>query len=172
MFHSQLQSWPRKVLQILWSSRLRGAGDGRKIKVVGLLGQRFLETKILLIFTRLTWVSRVRKVIEQFYWLTTSFGFNWGQSYLATMVTTQNCTKMLRNVTFVVQFAYFSTRRKKRFVFPSNFWAAFVIKSNFWLFFEQLLSIFWEIKGNFLENLEQLLESPDQGYRAIVEFKS
>ena len=32
----------------------------------------------------------------------TFFGFNLGQSYLATLVTPQNCTQMLRNLTFVV----------------------------------------------------------------------
>ena len=78
------------------------------------------------------------------------FGFNWGQSYLATLVTPQNCTKML---TFVVQFAYFSIRPKKGFVFTSNFWATFDgFLSNFW-------ETFWEIAGNLLENLEQLVES-------------
>ena len=118
----------------------------RKIKVAGLLGQRFLETENskwwtlwwTKIHTRLTWVSRVKKVIQQFYWLITFFGFNWGQSYLATLVTPQNCTKMLRNLTFVLQFAYFSITPKKVFVSSSNFWATFVTKSNFWLFFEQL----------------------------------
>ena len=65
-------------------------------------------------------------------------GYNWGQSYLATLVTPQNCTNMLRNLTFVVQFAYFSIRPKK-FLF---FRATFVTKSNFWLFFEQILSNF------------------------------
>ena len=55
-----------------------------EVKVAGLLGKRSLEkiqnewTKIL---TGLTWVSRVQKVIEPFYWLITFFGFNWGQSY-------------------------------------------------------------------------------------------
>ena len=38
------------------------------------------------IHTPLTWVSRVKKVIQQFYWLITFFGFNWGQSHLATLV--------------------------------------------------------------------------------------
>ena len=121
-------------------------------------------TKILLILTQLTWVSRVKKVIEQFYWLITFFGFNWGQSYLATLVTPQNCTKMLRNLPFVVQFAYFSTIPQKVLIFPSNISAAFVIKSIFWLFF------FWEIKGNF--NHEQLVENPNQGYRARIELKN
>ena len=83
------------------------------------------------IYTRLTWVSRVKKVIQQFYRHITFFGFNWGQSYLATLVTPQNCTKILRNLTFVVQFSYFIIRPKKNFVFSSNFWATFVTKSNF-----------------------------------------
>ena len=50
-----------------------------------------------------------------------SVGFYWGQSYLTTLVTPQNCTKMLRNLTFFVQFAYFSIRPKKCFVFSSTF---------------------------------------------------
>ena len=60
---------------------------------------------------------------------------------------------MLRNLTFVVQIAFFSIRPKLVFVFLSNFWATFVnAKSNFWV-------TFWEITGHFLENLEQLVES-------------
>ena len=43
--------------------------------------------------------------------------------------------KNLRNLIFVAQFAYISTRPKKGFVFPSKFWAAFVIKSIFEFFF-------------------------------------
>ena len=45
------------------------------------------------------------EVIQQFYWLTvilTVLDFNWGQSYLATLVMPQNCIEMLRNLTFVV----------------------------------------------------------------------
>ena len=125
-------------------------------------------TKILLILTQLTWVSRVKKVIEQFYWLITFFGCYWGQSYLATLVTPQNCTNMLRNLPFVVQFAYFSTRPQKVLIFPSNIWAAFVIKSIFWLFFfQQLLCIFffeklketfWKISGNLWKTLTRVIE--------------
>ena len=88
-------------------------------------------TKILLILTQLTWLSRVKKVIEQFYWLITFFGLNWGQSYLATLVTPQNCTKMLRNFIFLHNLHILASDQiKQRFCFPSNFWAAFVIKNN------------------------------------------
>ena len=86
-------------------------------------------------------------LFKKFYRLITFFGFKWEQSYLATLVTSQNCTKMLRNLTFVVQFTYFSIRPKKVFVFSSNFWATFVTKSNFWLFFEQHLSNFLRNNG-------------------------
>ena len=52
------------------------------------------------------------------------------------MVTPRNCTKMLRNLTFVVQFAYFSIR-------PPKF-----------CYFEQLLGNFLRYYGKmFLENL-------------------
>ena len=37
------------------------------------------------------------------------FGFRWGQSYLAILVTLQNCTKMLRNLIFVLRFAYYAS---------------------------------------------------------------
>ena len=40
---------------------------------------------------------------------------------LATLVSPQNCTKMLRNLTFVVQFESFSIRSKKVLVFSNNF---------------------------------------------------
>ena len=72
-----------------------------------------------------------------------SFGFNGGQRYLATSVTLQNCTKML---TFVVQ------SDRKRFCFYEQL---SLQKATFDGFFEQLL-------GNFLENLEQLVESPNK----------
>ena len=72
-----------------------------------------------------------------------SFGFSGGQRYLATPVTLQNCTKML---TFVVQ------SDQKRFCFYEQL---SLQKATFDGFFEQLL-------GNFLENLEQLVESPNK----------
>ena len=98
------------------------------------------------IHTRLTWVSWVKKVIQQFYWLITFFGFNWGQSYLATLVTPQNCTKILRNLTFVEQFPYFIIRPKKIFVFFEQ------LLSNF-RHGKQLLIFFW---SNFLRNSGKL----------------
>ena len=130
-----------------------------EVKVAGLLGQRSLEkiqnewTKIL---TRLTWVSRVQKVIEPFYWLITFFGFDWGQSYWATLVKPQNCPKMLRNLTFVVQFAYFSIRTKKLLFFRATIEQLSLQKATFDCFW----ATFWEIGGKVLENLEQLVESP------------
>ena len=119
-------------------------------------------TNILLILTRLTWLSRVKKVIEQFYWLITFFGFSWGQSYLATLVTPQNFTKMLWNLTFVVQFAYFSTTPKKVLFFWANF-ESFRYKKHLLIvlfsatfehyFFEELKETFWKILSNLLETL-------------------
>ena len=61
------------------------------------------------------------------------------------LVTRQKCTKMLRNRTFVVRFAYFSFRPRaiigtimalasdpiNVFVFSSNFSTTFVTKSKF-----------------------------------------
>ena len=58
-------------------------------------------------------LSSLRVAAEAGARLSTTFGFNWGQSYLATLVTPQNCTKILRNLTFVVQFAFFCIRPNK-----------------------------------------------------------
>ena len=85
-------------------------------------------------YTRLTWVSRVKKVIQQFYWL-----YNWGQSCLATLVTPQNCTKMLRNLIFVVQFAYFSTRPKNFLFFRATFEQVSLQKVTFVFFLSNFL---------------------------------
>ena len=127
----------------------------------GLLGQRFLKenlkwrtqsvsgeeghSTILLvhtrIFTRLILIltgAHDYEAMGSWYWCVVFthifFGFNWGQSYLATP---QNCTIMLRNSIFgFKQFAYFCLRSikgrgwKKR-VFFLIFWAKFVTKSNF-----------------------------------------
>ena len=58
----------------------------------------------------------------QFYWLTTCFGFNWGQSYLATLATPQNWTKMLRNFSVLYNLHILASDQKS------------------FCFFEQLLS--------------------------------
>ena len=103
------------------------------------------------IHTRLTWVLRVKKVIQQFYWLITVFGFTWGQSYLATLVTPENCTNVLRNLTFVVQFEYFSIRPKRLLFFRATFAQLSLQKATF----DSFLS-------NFLRNYRsRLLKSID-----------
>ena len=102
------------------------------------------------IHTRLTWVSRVKKIIQKFYWLITFFGFNWGQICLATLVKPQNCTKMLRTLTFVVQFAYFSIRPKQFLFFRATFEQLLLIQKAtfdcFWATFKQL---FEELRKRF-----------------------
>ena len=68
---------------------------------------------------------------------------------------------MLRNLTFVVQFAYFSIRPKQFLFFRATFEQLLLIqKATFDCFFEQLSSNFLMSYGNFFENLEQLVESP------------
>ena len=69
------------------------------------------------IHTRLTWVSRVKKVIQQFYWLISCFGFIWGQSCLATLVTPQNCTKNAKKSYFCCTICIFSLQTKNSFCF-------------------------------------------------------
>ena len=110
----------------------------------------------------------LKKVIQQFCWLITLFGFNWGQTYLTTLVTLQNCTEMLRNhsLTFLVQFAYFSIRPKKFLFFQATFEQVSSQKATFDCF----LSNVWKILGNFLENLEQLVENPKHDSEAFWSF--
>ena len=111
--------------------------------------------------------------LQDWYWCVVFahalFGFNWGQGDLATLVTPQNCTKMLRNLTFVVQFAYFCTSSNKEesikmflfFLVVCVFFvgATLVTKSNFWPFWSNFWATLWEIAGNVLGNLEQLVKS-------------
>ena len=122
------------------------------------------------IHTQLTWVFEVKNFYKIsinccMIFTRTLFGFDWGQSYLATLVTPQNCIKMLRG-TF---FAYFCIKsnegreQQKNFCFFEQF-----------LLQKQLLTIlttFLKIAGNFLRNLEQLVESPSEIFvRHVVTF--
>ena len=101
-------------------------------------------------------MSRVKKFVQQFYWLIAFFGFNWGQSCLATHVTPQNCTKCWEILLLLYNLHLLASDQKEDFVLSNNFWAPFVTKSNFWLFFKQLSSTFlrnngetlWRISGN------------------------
>ena len=102
-FFHILQCFSRQFMNFLKKKKRSqnlppGADHERKIKVAGLLGQRFLA-KIQNGGRRFTldgtWMSRVKKFVQQFF-----FGFNWSQSCLATHVTPQNCTKMLSRTTF------------------------------------------------------------------------
>ena len=95
-------------------------------------------------------MSRVNKVIQHFYWLIRLSGFYLGQSYLATLVTPQNCTKCLEILLLLYKLHILASDQKKFFVF-------------FRATFEELLFVFWATflrnTGNFLKNLEQLVES-------------
>ena len=81
--------------------------------------------------------------------------YNWGQSCLVTLVKPQNCPKMLRNLIFVVQFAYFSIRPKNVWFFRATFEQVSLQKATFivsWAIFEQLFVksrvTFWKISSN------------------------
>ena len=67
---------------------------------------------------------------------------------------------MLRNLTFVVQFSYFSTEAKKVLCFLATFEQLSSQKTRFDCFLSNVWATFLEIPGNFLDNLEQLVESP------------
>ena len=86
--------------------------------------------------------------------------YNWGRSCLAMLVTPQNCPKMLRNLIFVVQFAYFSIRPKNVWFFRATFEQVSLQKATFvvsWAIFEQLFVksqvTFWKISSNLCKAL-------------------
>ena len=74
------------------------------------------------------------------------------QIYFATLVKTQNCTKMLTNVTFLYRLHIFTS---DQIIEESN--------NKEFLFLLELLSDFRykkQLSSNFLGNLEQLVASP------------
>ena len=102
----------------------------------------------------------------------------WWFIQFAKLVTPQNCTKMLRNLNnngikitaktagykrWILLLLYnlhiLASDQKKFFSFRALFEQLSLLKATFDCF----LSSFWEITGNFLENLEQLVESPRYG---------
>ena len=115
-----------------------GADNGHKIKVAGLLRQRFIE-KIQNSERRFTldWLECPgwRRSSNNFIGSVITFlGFTW-RRYLATLVTRQNCTKN------AVQFAYFIIRRKKSFCFFEQLLSNFPYKKQrLWLLSEHLWS--------------------------------
>jgi len=54
------------------------------------------------------------KFLKFWYWCVVFTHTYCERIYLATLVTTQNCTKMLTNVSFVAQIAYFCIRRENK----------------------------------------------------------
>ena len=104
--------------------------------------------------TRLTWVSRVKKVIQQLYWLITSFGFDWGQSCLATLVT-KIVQKWLEILLLSYNLHILASDQKRVFVSEqllSKFHPKKQLLIVFWVTFEQLFEkfreTFWKISSN------------------------
>ena len=122
-----------------------GAHHGRKIKVAGLLGQQFL-VKIKNCGRRFTlnWLECFgwRRSFNNFIGSSFFFASNWRQSYLATLVTPQNCTSYFSGTICI----FFSTRP---FFFVleqllSNFRHKKHLLIVFWPTFEQLSKKLWE----------------------------
>ena len=135
------------ISQCFLQKRSQILPPGADHEVAGLLGQRCLE-KIQNGGRRFTldWLECLgwRRSFNNFIGSIHFFGFYWWLSYLAKLITSQNCTIMLRNLTFVVQFS-FSIRPKKVFFFASNCWATFVTTFDFFF-------------SNFLRNSGKRLE--------------
>ena len=123
----------------------RCPNHGRKIKAAWFLGQGFFEnSKWWRWFTRrLTWVSREKTEVIPFCWLIIIiifFGFNWEQSYLATLFTPKIAQKCLEILLLLYDLHILASGPKKFFLFEklretfwkiaSNFWKALVMTEN------------------------------------------
>ena len=112
-------------------------------------------TRLLLILTE----AHDYVVLGSWYWCVIFthkfFGFNWGQSYLATP---QNFPKCFIFFNTLHIFASDQIKEEGNKIF--FFLATFVTKSNFWLCFCKFSATFGGITGNFLRNVEKLVESP------------
>ena len=99
------------------------------------------------IHTRLTWVSRVKKAIQQFYWLITFFGFIEDKAILQRRLRCKIAQKCLAISICGVQFlVHILASDQKKVLF---FRATFDTKSNFWfIFFSNFWATFWEITSN------------------------
>ena len=73
--------------------------------------------------------------------------------------------KVIKQCWFLRKIAHkkIGIRPKNVFVFSSNFEQLSLQKVTFDWFLSNFWATFWEITGNFLENLEQLVESPCPG---------
>ena len=78
----------------------------------------------------------------------TFVGLNRGQSYVATLVTPQKCTKFLQILLLLNILHIWAMQTKSSFLF---------FQATFEQLFEKLLEAFWKL------NLEQLMESPRGG---------
>ena len=77
--------------------------------------------------------------------------------------------KILRNLNFVVQVAYFSIRPKKVFCFfRATFEQLSLQKATFDCFLSNFWATFWEIRENFLKYCEQLVESPNHSWNYFI----
>ena len=95
-------------------------------------------------------MSRVKKDIQHFYSLIRLFGFYLGQSYLATLVMPQNCTKCLEILPLLYKLHILASDQKKFFVlFRATFEQLSLQKATFVCFL-----------SNFLRNYEKLFEKP------------
>ena len=82
----------------------------------------------------LAWVSRVRKVVQQFYWLITIFGSIWGKAGYAAKLH----KNVLKSYLFFLQFVYFTIRSKIILFF----------RALFGQLFKKLRELFWKISSN------------------------
>ena len=97
-----------------------------------------------------------RRSFNIFIQLTTLFGFYLGQSYLTTLVTLQNCTKCLEILLLLYKLHILASNQKKFLFFFEQLLSNFRYKKQLLFVFWKT---FWEVTGNFLKNLEQLVES-------------
>ena len=111
--------------------------------------------------------TRLICVIQHFYWLITLFFFR--TKLFSNAGYAEKLHKILRNLNFVVQVAYFSIRPKIVFCFfRATFEQLSLQKATFDCFLSNFWATFWEITENFLKYCEQLVESPNHSWNYFI----
>ena len=105
----------------------------------------------------LTWVLGWRRSFNNFIDSSHFFGSNWGQSYLVTLVTQQNCTKCLEILILFHNLHILASDQTSCFFFSEQLSLQKATLIVFWATSEQL---FKKLGETFWNNLEQLVESP------------
>ena len=102
-----------------------------------------------------------RRSYQHFYWLVRLFGFFFRTKLFSNTGYAANCTKCLEILLLLYKLHILESDQRKVFVlFRAIFKQLSLQKATLNGFVKNVWPTFWDILGNILENLEQLVESP------------